>query len=141
MAHRLLQWGVEVLIGEAELHQPSPLAPQDLFQHLAVLALPPGKFFRPGTASVELRGDGCEVHLALRHGSFARREALRSLKKLSSLRRQQAFTLIGGVLSYRQSLLLASRSGLVSGEETYPVNHRGSDRLEVGQGTPGHARG
>src|SRR6266508_2746047 len=35
MAHCPLQWGVEVPISEAELHQPSPLAQQDFFQHLA----------------------------------------------------------------------------------------------------------
>src|SRR5438105_13545803 len=101
MAHHPLQWGVEVFVGEAELHQPSLLAPQNLLQHLAVLTLPPGEFSRPGTGSVELCGGSCEVHLALRHGSFACREALSSRKELSSLRHQQAFTFVGSVLTCR----------------------------------------
>src|SRR6266540_1618689 len=106
MAHRPLQWGVEVLISEAELHQPSSLAPQDFFQELAAsshrvvgLALPPGEFVRPGTSSVELRGDGREVYLALRHGGFSCRDTLCSRGKLRLPRYQRAFTLIGNVLS------------------------------------------
>src|SRR5438128_12487707 len=71
MAHRPLQQGVKVLVSEAELHQPSPLAPQDFFQHLAAgahrtagLALPPDELIHPGASSVELRGDRREVPLS-----------------------------------------------------------------------------
>src|SRR6266540_2310991 len=86
VAHRPLQWGFEVLTGEAKLHQPSLLTPQNLLQHLAVLTLPQDEFSRLGTGSVELCSGCREVYLALRHDSLVRREELHSLKKLSSLR-------------------------------------------------------
>src|SRR6266508_6419997 len=60
--------GVEVFVGEAELHQPSLLAPRNLLQHLVVLTLPSGEFSRPDMGSVDLCGGSREAHLVLRHG-------------------------------------------------------------------------
>ena len=80
-----------------------------------MFALPQDELSRPGTGSVELCGSCRKVYLALRHDSFTRREELRSLEKLNSLRRQQALLLVNSILTRRQDLLPISHDGLVSG--------------------------